>query len=404
MKPFLMVWAMYLVLMELIPVVFLSRFHIPEKADFSCFYAAGVLARTEPSQLYNVAKQMNIQVNSVGPENGWTVFIQPPYEALLLVPFSLLPYRSAYLLYLAFNVALIVPCFLLARDAFSHEVDPWQPRPGLLFFFFLPLFLAVLQGQGSVRLLLFCCSTWYLLKRGKDFSGGLLLALALFKMQVIIPLGLLLILWRGRRLLAGFLSGAILLAGLSTWLVSVRGMQAFGKLLMASSLIVRERPSEIPAAGLPPPSMPNLRGLLYGWGGKYLPHSWLLGLTLGLSAALLLWVTFLLRRERNQATGFALAIIAALLLSYYLHIHDLTLALLPIALLANRAGAYFTALVSVSFILPVLLLVWLGIQTQYLMAVPLLGFVLLIARGSPAEGSAPSQLEPAMQQITSGST
>jgi hypothetical protein len=396
MKPFLIAWATYLLVMELVPVLFLARFHVPEKADFHCLYTAAVLLHTEPSHLYDLARQRSIQFDLFGRENGWLPFIQPPDEALLIVPFSLLPYRTAYLLYLAFNVALIVPCFLLARDAFSHVVDPWQPRPGLLFFFFLPLSLAVLQGQDSVRLLLFCCAAWYELKRGKNFSAGLLLALALFKMQVIIPLALLLIIWRGCRALAGFAAGVVIVAAVNLWLVGMRGIHAWGKLLLMHTLIVDEAPSAQLATGQLPESMPNLRGLLYGCGGRYLPHLWLVCITLALSGALLLWVAYLLRRERDEATAFALALVGALLLSYHLHSHDLTLLLLPIALLAGRARPYFTALVSACFLLPVLVLIRFG-QAHYPMAIPLLGFVLLIAWGPRVEVSTASQLEPAMQ-------
>src|SRR5438309_109577 len=94
-KPFLTAWSIYAVVMVLTPFVFLARVHIPQKADFGCFYAAGLLARTDASHLYDVGRQRDIQIDAVGPDGGWTVFIQPPYEALLFVPFSLLPYDKA---------------------------------------------------------------------------------------------------------------------------------------------------------------------------------------------------------------------------------------------------------------------------------------------------------------------
>jgi hypothetical protein len=385
MRPFLVTWGAYLALMLSVPTIFLARFDIPEKADFGCFYAAGVLARTDPSHLYDVSRQMQTQNALVGPENGWTVFIQPPYEALVLIPFSLLSYRAAYLLYLALNVALIIPCFFLARDAFSNVIDPWQPQPGLLFFFFLPLALAVLQGQGSVRLLLCCCAAWHELRRNRDFTAGLILALSLFKMQIAVPLFLLVVVWRGSRFLAGFVTGTGVLALLSGWLVRPSGLLDFGKLLLASSLLNRDKLPKIPSAGLLPSEMPNLRGLLYGWGGRYLPHSYMLGLTLVVSAALFLWICNLLRKERDGSTAFALAMIGSMLLSYYLHIHDLTALLLPIALMAARTRRSFSAIVSACFILPVVLVFWLGVQTHYLLAIPLIGLVAIIAGGLQGE-------------------
>ncbi len=396
MKPFLITWAVYLIGMELVAGLVLPTTGVFRKLDFRCFYAAGVLARTAPTQLYNLGRQMDIQISLVGAQNGWTMFINPPYEALLLAPFTLLSYRTAYLLFLALNVALIVPCFLLARDAFSHVLAPWQPRPGLMFFLFLPLSVAVMQGQGSIRLLLFCCAAWHELKRGKDFNAGLLVALALFKMQVTVPLALLLIVWRGRRMLAGLATGAMIVTAVSLWLVGVRGMQAFGKILVMNSLIKDEAASAQLATSQFPAAMPNLRGLLYGCGGRYLPHLWLLGITLALSAAAFLWVVYLVRRERDEATAFALVVIAALLLSYHLNFHDLTLLLLPLGLLAGKALPYFSALASSCFILSVLV-VQLGLQTHCLMAIPLLGLILVIARGPRVEVVTASQFEPAMR-------
>ncbi len=66
------------------------------------------------------SRQMKIQTDFSRTQRMAGLYLfSRPYEALMLIPFSLLPYRAAYLLYLAFNVALIIPCFLVARDAFS---------------------------------------------------------------------------------------------------------------------------------------------------------------------------------------------------------------------------------------------------------------------------------------------
>jgi len=389
MKPFLVAWVAYLAMM--LGMVALKVF---TETDFRCFYAAGVLARTDTSHLYDLATQCELQIGLFGREGGWTMFIQPPYEALLLVPFSLLTYKTAYLLMLIFNVTLIVPCFLLAQDAFSHVLDPWQPRPGLMFFVFFPLIIALMEGQASVRLLLLCCAAWHELRRGREFNAGLFLALALFKLNVAIPLALLFIVWRGSRALAGFVTGTGMVAALSFWFVGARGMKEFARLLVAASLVKGNSEYAQATTGEFPTNMPNLRGLIYGCGGRYLPHSWLLGVTLTVSAVVLLWVAYLVRSEQDEATAFALAIIGALFLSYHIHAGDLTLLLLPMGLLAGRARPHFPALVSACFILP-LLIVPFGIYVHYLMAIPVLGLILLVARGRVgAELNTASHLKP----------
>lgn len=391
-KPFWITWCLYLLIMELVPMVFLAHVHVPEKSDFSCFYTAGVLVRSEPSHLYDPATQRALQAKLVGPANGWAMFIQPPYEAMFLAPFSLLPYRVSYFVYLAFNLALLIPCFFLARDAFSNVIDTWQPQPGLLFFFFLPLWLALLQGQASIRLLVVCCAVWYELRHGKDFAAGAVLALALFKMQIVIPLAVLLAVWRGWRLLLGFIAGSALLGGIGLWLVGVQGTEAFLKLLVASSMVKSETLSEIAASGQLPKVMPNLRGLLYGLGGQYLPHLLLLCLTLAASGLLFLWVSYLLRKEQDEAAAFGVAVIGALLLSYHLHTHDFTLLLLAVALLAAKTRTYFSFLVTTSFILPAVLLFFFK-QSHFLLAIPLLGFTVLVSRSTLGQSFATKKLE-----------
>jgi len=74
-----------------------------------------------------------------------------------------------------------------------------------------------------------------------------------------------------------------------------------------------------------------------------------------------------------------MAVVAALLASYHLNSHDLTLLLLPIALLGARPTRLFTILVIACFALPPALLV-LGGQTLFLLAVPLFALVWLAAR------------------------
>src|SRR5215467_11507942 len=101
-KPFLFTWAVYLVAFEALAIFVFPRIHFTQTTDFRCFYAAGVLARSDPSHLYDPTRQMRLQGDLVGPEIGWLMFIQPPYEALRLAPFSLLSYSSAYLVMIAF--------------------------------------------------------------------------------------------------------------------------------------------------------------------------------------------------------------------------------------------------------------------------------------------------------------
>src|SRR5438309_6330368 len=114
-KPFLVAWSIvltfYLVVAETAAKTYSLYF------GFRPFYAAGVQIRTNPAGLYDLAQQQAAQ-NAISP---WYVlpFYHPAYEALLVAPFTLLPYHAAYLAFIVFNLTLVLGSFLLLRDVFS---------------------------------------------------------------------------------------------------------------------------------------------------------------------------------------------------------------------------------------------------------------------------------------------
>jgi len=374
-KPFVIGWAIYSVVMllALYATLILPSSHPVTTTDFRCLYSVGKLAYSDSAHLYDLASLGRIQ-DSLGGPIGAAPYIQPPYDALLFVPFAHFSYSTAYLLFATFNLALLLPCFFVARVAFSHRVELWQPKPGLMFFVFVPLALCVMQGQASIRLFLLCCLTWHELRRGRDFNAGLFLGLGLFKLQIVIPLALFLTLRRGYRALAGFVAGVSAVTALSVWFVGTRGLAAFVRALLNATLRASNTGDYTQ-----PSFMPNLRGFIYGCGGRYLPHSWLLAVTLIFSAAALLWFAYRVRRESDESGAFVLMVVGALLLSYHLHVSDLTLLLLPIGLLASCPRRYFVLLVS-AFMSPTLLQNTFSIN--FLWAIPLAGLALLAWRGS----------------------
>jgi hypothetical protein len=84
--------------------------------------------------------------------------------------------------------------------------------------------------------------------------------------------------------------------------------------------------------------MPNLRGMLFSLGGADLPNVWLQGEIAGVSLLVLWWTARRGKHITSPGSAFALAIVCALLVSYHLQVHDLTLLILPIALWLDRAS------------------------------------------------------------------
>src|SRR6185437_15949690 len=140
----------------------------------------------------------------VGSNDRALPFIRPAYQALLFVPFSLLPYRTSYLAFLAVNLVLLAIAFWILRPHMSHLMRVWRFLPVFLFLVFYPISLAIMQGQDSILLLLLLAAALAALEGGQELRAGVLVGLGLFKMQVVIPIALLFLLWRRWRLFAGF--------------------------------------------------------------------------------------------------------------------------------------------------------------------------------------------------------
>lgn len=370
MKPFLIGWCVCLVVLELYGAAFIGS-NTPNKTfDFPSFYAAEYLARTDSAHLYELARQAQLQ-STFASRRASLPFYHPSYEPFLLSPFSLLSYRSSYFVFIAFNMLLLMAASLAVRLTFSTTIPWWQPRPGLMLFVFVPLLSAVVLGQDSVLSLFLYCLTWRQLEKGKDASAGIFLALALFKFQIVLPIAALMAIWKGWRFTAGFLLTALGVVIVCIRIVGSAGTTAYLRLLLGAgsaidrTLLAQER------MGLFPLSMPNLSGLLYAGGGQFL-HSPIAFDMISATSSLVIfvWCARIIRRTEPRV-AFSIAILCGLLVSYHLFIYDLTLALLPVALLAGRINRYI--LLSL-FGLPILL-GRLGSNSFFILAVPILAML-----------------------------
>lgn len=293
------------------------------RIDLRAFYAAGAILREgHGSQLYSYELQKQVQDALVAPRADALPFLYPAFAALPFVPLSLLPYAVAWKLWMLLNaVLLILAAALLARP-------PGLPWRTLLLFFacIFGVSVAFIQGQISFALLLVFIAAWRLQQRHSDFTAGCVLALALMKFQIALPAVLLLVFWRQWRLVAGFATGAVMLIGASLALIGRQGAA-----LYLHSMTTMTAQTAVNAAGakthygMYPTDMPNLHGLLFA-----LSHGarWGLLLTALLSLAVLLWAA-------RHGRSLVVALPAAMLVSYHMQPHDLTLLLLPLSLITR---------------------------------------------------------------------
>jgi hypothetical protein len=341
--------------------------------DLRAFYAAGHIARTSISHLYDVDMQKAVEDAFVSPATAFKPFYHPSYEALLFIPFSYLPYSAAYLLSIAVNAILLFLAYLFGP---RHSTFPLARRSrAFAYFSFLPVFLTMLIGQDCILFLLICCLSFRKLEQHDEWTAGFILGLGIFRPQLAIPIGLLLAFRYGRRFFTSFAAVSLLLAFFSAFLVRKSGVAALTSLLSAVSLIHNQGAVVQQALSVYPQRMPNLYGLIYICGARYLPPAASFMLVLAASLLVFAFCAYVIRRSRSASASFGVAILGATLLSFHFFAYDATILLLPILLLSGRLHSY---LVVVCYLLPCLLFFW-GIPDWFALLTPVPLALLIVA-------------------------
>ncbi len=301
--------------------------------DFPDFYcAARMLAAGHGHQLYDADLQREYQARYAGRVG--TLYIHPPFEAVIYLAVAWLPFRYAYLLWSLLNLT-----FLGAGvHRLAKEVPLWDWRLLLVASLtFVPTLLCFLQGQDSLLLLLLVVLAFAALRRGRGFAAGCWLGLGLFKFQLALPLILVLLVTQNRNvrigLVKGFSLAALALAALSA---AISGWSVF---VIYPKFLLHLKAQ--PFAGIVPQAMANFRGLIYLFFHSDQSSGAVVNLSLLCAAALIMTLLGWKKMGQDNEDGFDLAfantVIFALLVSYHLNPHDLSLALLPVALLFRRA-------------------------------------------------------------------
>ncbi len=170
-------------------------------------------------------------------------------------------------------------------------------------------------------------------RQGRAFVAGLCLGLALFKFQLVLPFVLVLLLRRQWRAVAGFAGTACVLLLISAAVVGWSGVLAYPGFVLRLNRAGAQ-------AGIDPRDMPNLRGLVAGsLRFEGLPAA-LLIITLSIALAALAAHWWRAQTEpadpRHQfVLGFSLCLTVTIIASYHLFVHDLSLLILPLLLLAE---------------------------------------------------------------------
>lgn len=306
---------------------------------------AQLIATGHANQLYDRAAQTTTQAMILQAGNLGQVrvlpFVHLPLEPLLLAPLLVapLPYAWIFAGWTLLGLALLTASVgLLARE---WPVPPPDRRlMGATAISFFPIFITLLLGQSSLLLLLSWVGASVALRRGHDGRAGVALALAAIKPHtILVPVVVLLIMgrWRALGALAATLGAA------TVALMPLLGLDWPLRYLQLA-VSVGGYPSD---PTLVPSSMENWRGQVVRLLGDT-PAANLLSLGV---AALSLALVGVLWRSRRAGGGtwqpdspawsrrWAVALLAQQLITPYLLLHDLTLALVPGWILVSLATA-----------------------------------------------------------------
>ena len=352
-------------------------------SDFAIYYCAGKMVRQGlRHQLYDEQAQFRIQqefASAVAIRQGPLPYNHPPFEALIFAPFARLPYFVGFLLWDSLNLLILLALPFLLRSCVPVLRE--LPAVGWLCvaLAFFPVFVALLQGQDVVLLLLLFALAFRALKRRSHLAAGCWLGLGLFRFQIVLPFLLILVLRRHRHTMLGFALVALGLALISVALVGWNGALAY-------PAYVWRVETALGNGSIVPSDMPNLRGFIDTVLTAHLPSLFINMLIAVISILLVFWAS-----AKSTASDlselldlqFSLAVVVTLLVSYHSLPFDLCLLLLPALLVANHVHggaqihgwdkAALLGPIVVLFLSPLLMLLSLRYrQLNFLM--PLLGF------------------------------
>jgi len=332
-------------------------------ADFRQFYTGGYMLRTgRGGELYKPVVQKYFEDRVVAAFPGWLPINHLAYEDILFVPLSLVPYGTAYRIFLGFNLLLLVMSACLLKN--------WW-----LVLAFPPVLVALGQGQDSIIMLLLFCAAMLFMEKNRDVLAGAFVGLALFKFQIVLPIAALFFLWKRYRFVGGFAISATIAVLSSLAITGIREIPYYLRSLFNGAM------TGTLGGKLMLTGMPNLRGL----SAAFLSGHWIALLTVVLSLLLLLLAAL---KSPQNSEQWPIAILIASLSSYHFLAHDASLLLIPIALMYEKSWA-LTLMVPLSV---------LELSTSYgfLLAIPMLIFTVthLLRTSASDAGFPPLEVSP----------
>jgi hypothetical protein len=299
-------------------------------ADFVTFHAQGSLFWQDRHSLYDLDKQLEFQ-KKVAPTERVLPFVYPPITALLFAPFALLPFPAAFLVATLANFLLITASLRRLTTALSLTRDQLQ----WLVLFALCNFgvqAVVFYGQTSALVLYFMTRHIVATKQRRELNAGAWAGLLCLKPQYLPVPHLVLLLrhnWRG--LAVGIVASVTLILGA----FALIGPEATRQYFALAQRMVSMDNDWWNQLGV----MHNLRALTIYWlPGRWQPYFWAAG-CVGVIAALIFTNLRAGEDPRDFAGRWIVNLLGLLIVIPHLFTHDLTLLVIPAALLLSLGAA-----------------------------------------------------------------
>lgn len=324
--------------------VVITGAHTIRLADFLAYYTGGTLIlHGHGGSLYNFAAVGHAEAHISYPlkmPGRVSPFIYPPWFAVVMTPFALLPYAAAYVIWFAGN-ALFAAFSLVALGRFAGLRGAAAVLVTMLGLSFLPVFAAFAQGQVSLLLLALLVFLVWALRSGHDVVAGVALSLLLIKPQYALPVAGVLLLRRNWSVCTVFAICAALLVVLPMPFLGSGIEGAYVKGLIHLSRLHGN-------AGYMAP--PHMNYSLQGWLSLVVPsHSTPARYALiGVAFVLTVWGAL---RDRGVEAPVAFAVLFGLLASPHVLVYDVSLLILPLLLLLGRGNSW-VPVVAMAYLAP----------------------------------------------------
>jgi hypothetical protein len=311
------------------------------------FSASGA---TDDFRFFRIAGQMALE----SPPRLFIVHL--PHEILaIFAPLSLLSLTSAFWLWRAISVGLLIGSLVLLRQIYDFPLV----LALLASIAFFPVIYCLCMGQDSLLLMFLISASLYVAVRGNLWLAGVILALAIFKPQIPLMIALAMLCSGKKKFIAGFIVG-----GVAVYLVSA---MFFGFLWPINVLGITTAAENAET----PTKFISLMGLTSFFGSAF-------AFPAALTLSVFLTIPRMSEWKKTLDVGivFGSAILIGSLCAFHFHVHDASLFLIPAAILWKSLGMSEKLALAPYFISPLMLFL------MYLPATGLLAISSVMLLGS----------------------